>query len=60
MRFNQENQASQDFQIFSANYDNMFYVDDHINCSISEDDFVKKNNLNCEILCDGRFAKIEK
>ena len=24
------------------------------------DNFVKKNNLNCEILCDGRFAKIEK
>ena len=24
------------------------------------DDFLKKNNLNCEILCDGRFAKIEK
>ena len=24
------------------------------------DDFVKKNNLNCQILCDGRFARIEK
>ena len=24
------------------------------------DEFVKKNELNCEILCDGRFAKIEK
>ena len=24
------------------------------------DEFVKKNNLNCQILCDGRFAKIEK
>ena len=24
------------------------------------DDFVKKNNFKCEILCDGRFAKIEK
>ena len=24
------------------------------------DNFVKKNHLNCEILCDGRFAKIEK
>ncbi len=24
------------------------------------DNFVKKNNFNCEILCDGRFAKIEK
>ena len=24
------------------------------------DDFVKKNNFTCEILCDGRFAKIEK
>ena len=22
------------------------------------DEFVKKNNLNCQILCDGRFAKI--
>ena len=24
------------------------------------DEFVKKNKLNCQILCDGRFAKIEK
>ena len=24
------------------------------------DEFVKKNNLNCQILCDGRFARIEK
>ena len=24
------------------------------------DEFVKKNDLNCQILCDGRFAKIEK
>ena len=24
------------------------------------DEFVEKNNLNCQILCDGRFAKIEK
>ena len=24
------------------------------------DEFVKKNNLNCRILCDGRFARIEK
>ena len=24
------------------------------------DDFVKANNFKCEILCDGRFAKIEK
>tara|TARA_B100000965_G_scaffold350869_1_gene325041 strand:- start:125 stop:751 length:627 start_codon:yes stop_codon:yes gene_type:complete len=24
------------------------------------DEFVKKNNLNCHILCDGRFARIEK
>jgi len=24
------------------------------------DEFVKKNNFNCQILCDGRFAKIEK
>ena len=24
------------------------------------DDFVKKNNLNCQIMCSGRFAKIEK
>ena len=24
------------------------------------DDFVKVNNFKCEILCDGRFAKIEK
>ena len=24
------------------------------------DEFVKNNNLNCQILCDGRFAKIEK
>jgi hypothetical protein len=24
------------------------------------DDFVKKKNLNCSIICDGRFAKIEK
>jgi hypothetical protein len=24
------------------------------------DEFVKKNELNCQILCDGRFAKIEK
>ena len=24
------------------------------------DDFVKKNNLNCQIMCGGRFAKIEK
>jgi predicted O-methyltransferase YrrM len=24
------------------------------------DEFVKKNNLKCEILCNGRFAKIEK
>ena len=26
----------------------------------SIDDYVKKNKLNCRILCDGRFAKIEK
>ena len=24
------------------------------------DDFVKEKNLNCSIICDGRFAKIEK
>ena len=24
------------------------------------DEFVKKNKLNCQILCDGRFAKIER
>ena len=24
------------------------------------DEFVNKNNFNCEILCNGRFAKIEK
>ena len=24
------------------------------------DEFVKNNNLNCQILCNGRFAKIEK
>ena len=24
------------------------------------DDFVKEKNLNCSIMCDGRFAKIEK
>ena len=24
------------------------------------DEFVKNNNLNCQIICDGRFAKIEK
>ena len=24
------------------------------------DEFVKKNNLNCQILCDGRFARINK
>ena len=24
------------------------------------DEFVKKKNLNCSIICDGRFAKIEK
>ena len=24
------------------------------------DEFVEKNNFNCQILCDGRFAKIEK
>jgi len=24
------------------------------------DDFIKKNNFNCSILCNGRFAKIEK
>ena len=24
------------------------------------DEFVKKNKLSCQILCDGRFAKIEK
>ena len=27
---------------------------------IAIDEFVKKNNLKCEILCDQRFAKIEK
>jgi hypothetical protein len=27
---------------------------------IAIDEFVKKNNLKCEILCNGRFAKIEK
>ena len=27
---------------------------------IAIDEFVKKNNLKCEILCDDRFAKIEK
>ena len=26
----------------------------------SIDDYVRKNNLKCTILCDGRFAKIEK
>ena len=24
------------------------------------DEFVKKNNFNCSIICSGRFAKIEK
>ena len=24
------------------------------------DEFVKNNKLNCQIICDGRFAKIEK
>ena len=32
--------------IFALQSNNMFYVDDHINCSISEDDFVKKSGLS--------------
>ncbi len=24
------------------------------------DDFIKKNSFNCSIICNGRFAKIEK
>ena len=25
-----------------------------------KDEFVNKNDFNCSIICDGRFAKIEK
>ena len=28
--------------------------------NVSIDDFIKKNTFNCSIICDGRFAKIEK
>ena len=51
--------------ITSCSYDvqcikpgNVNYLSGHHDTAI--DDFVKKNQLNVEILCENRFAKIQK
>jgi hypothetical protein len=41
--------ANKDYKVscvFALQSNNMFYHDDHINCSTSEDDFVQKSGLS--------------
>ena len=39
---------------FEKNYDTILVTD------VRGDSFIKKNSFNCSIICNGRFAKIEK